>query len=127
MTTYVYITTSYQKKRKLVSEIKEMLAINTSHSDLLEYQETNGSIELLQNIPGGQICVRKYIVLIIPSVLNLEPLDDLSGDLVINCEDLILDLEGTLRKLKTLNNTSLVRTGNAKIRGLDSCLHGISD
>jgi len=127
--TYIYVTTSYQKSRILMQQIREKIAIEVPVHSIYEVKYNNNRIDLHQQVPGvGTICFRSYIVIVIPVVVNFEALAGFSGDVYFNCEDLINELNCAIKKLRRMEGQHIGRENtNATFEQLARSLYDISD
>ena len=126
--TYIYITTSYQKSRVLMQQIREKIAIEVPYNSIYAVVSNANRIDIRQDINGkGFVTIRSYIVLIIPVIVNFEALTGFSGDVYFNCDDLISELNCAIKKLRSIEGQHIGRESNATFGQLARSLYDISD
>lgn len=125
MTTYIYVVTSFKRRREIAQEIAEMLTIVIPPGDTYKTVKKDNGYEIYHITENEEIPIRRYLVILIPVVLNLEPLYGFDKNTIFYCDDVIKELECAIKKLKKANNYLPGRGGNEALRRLDRILFDV--
>jgi hypothetical protein len=111
-----------------MQQLREKIAIEIPPHSIYEVIYRNNKIDLYQQVPGSDsVCIRSYIIIIIPIVVDLSALQGFSGDVCFNCEEILSELNCAVRKLKFIEGSHVGRGNNEALGKLDRILHDISD
>lgn len=126
--TYLYLTTSYGKGRKLMQDLRNKMTKVLPPGDEYIYKSTANKMTVLQKVDeDNYVCIRTYIILIIPVIVNFNALKTINGDVCVSCEDLIMDLEKAIITLKNITGQHTGRCSDAEFKKLAGILHGLSN
>lgn len=126
--TYVIITTSIAKRQKIMQDLREKLTVAIPPG--YDYKVVQGQvnrIDIMQAIypPNKEvdfILIRRYVVVIIPVIVNFESLQGFYGDVNIDATDLLNDLYCAIRKLKNIQGLHKKGSYDAKYKQLADSL-----
>jgi len=122
---YVVITVSSVMRRdKLIRQIYKQLTLEPSTVFTIQQDRIN-RIKVFHNIGDGvKVLVRTYLVIIIPVLVDLSPLDSLYGSVDFCLDETIGQLTKLLNKLQLLKGHKVIK-GNRNVRSLEQQLAGI--
>lgn len=114
--TILVTVTSIQRRDEL---IRRMYANLTKEPDrnIIVVKDQINRIQMYHNLgKGGRILIRTYLVIVVPIVMDLRPLDAVVGQVHYILNDTIKALQDLIVKLQSLNGERFAKgTSNAKI------------
>ena len=122
---YVVVTVSSVVKRdKLIKQIYKQLTLEPSTVFTIQQDRVN-RIKVFHNIGDGvKVLVRTYLVIVIPILIDLSPLDSIYGNVDFCLDETIGQLTKLLSKLQLLKGHKVIK-GNRNVRSLEQQLAGI--
>ena len=122
---YVVVTVSSVVKRdKLIKRIYKQLTLEPSTVFTIQQDQVN-RIKVFHNVGDGvKVLVRTYLVIIIPILIDLSPLDSIYGNVDFCLDETIGQLTKLLNKLQLLKGHKVIK-GNRNVRSLEQQLAGI--
>lgn len=122
---YVVITVSSVMRRdKLIRQIYKQLTLEPSTVFTIQQDRIN-RIKVFHNIGDGvKVLVRTYLVIIIPVLVDLSPLDSLYGSVDFCLDETIGQLTKLVSKLQLLKGHKVIK-GNHNVKSLEQQLAGL--
>jgi len=122
---YVVITVSSVMRRdKLIRQIYKQLTLEPSTVFTIQQDRIN-RIKVFHNVGDGvKVLVRTYLVIIIPVLVDLSPLDSLYGSVDFYLDETIGQLTKLVSKLQLLKGHKVIK-GNRNAKSLEQQLAGI--
>lgn len=122
---YVVVTVSSVVKRdKLVKQIYKQLTFEPSTVFTIQQDRVN-RIKVFHNVGDGvKVLVRTYLVIVIPILIDLSPLDTIYGSVDFCLDETIGQLTKLLNKLQGLKGHKVIK-GNRNVKSLEQQLAGI--
>lgn len=122
---YVVITVSSVMRRdKLIRQIYKQLTLEPSTVFTIQQDRIN-RIKVFHNIGDGvKVLVRTYLVIIIPVLVDLSPLDSLYGSVDFYLDETIGQLTKLVSKLQLLKGHKVIK-GNRNVKSLEQQLAGL--
>ena len=122
---YVVITVSSVMRRdKLIRQIYKQLTLEPSTVFTIQQDRIN-RIKVFHNIGDGvKVLVRTYLVIIIPVLVDLSPLDSLYGSVDFCLDETIGQLTKLVNKLQLLKGHKVIK-GNHNVKSLEQQLAGL--
>ena len=122
---YVVITVSSVMRRdKLIRQIYKQLTLEPSTVFTIQQDRIN-RIKVFHNVGDGvKVLVRTYLVIIIPVLVDLSPLDSLYGSVDFYLDETIGQLTKLVNKLQLLKGHKVIK-GNRNAKSLEQQLAGI--
>lgn len=122
---YVVITVSSVMRRdKLIRQIYKQLTLEPSTVFTIQQDRIN-RIKVFHNIGDGvKVLVRTYLVIIIPVLVDLSPLDSLYGSVDFCLDETIGQLTKLVSKLQLLKGHKVIK-GNRNVKSLEQQLAGL--
>ena len=122
---YVVITVSSVMRRdKLIRQIYKQLTLEPSTVFTIQQDRIN-RIKVFHNIGDGvKVLVRTYLVIIIPVLVDLSPLDSLYGSVDFYLDETIGQLTKLVNKLQLLKGHKVIK-GNHNVKSLEQQLAGL--
>ena len=122
---YVVITVSSVMRRdKLIRQIYKQLTLEPSTVFTIQQDRTN-RIKVFHNVGDGvKVLVRTYLVIVIPVLVDLSPLDSLYGSVDFYLDETIGQLTKLVSKLQLLKGHKVIK-GNRNAKSLEQQLAGI--
>jgi len=122
---YVVITVSSVMRRdKLIRQIYKQLTLEPSTVFTIQQDRIN-RIKVFHNVGDGvKVLVRTYLVIIIPVLVDLSPLDSLYGSVDFCLDETIGQLTKLVNKLQLLKGHKVIK-GNRNAKSLEQQLAGI--
>lgn len=112
MTTVLISVNTPDERDKLIDRIYTNLTTEPSTTFTVRKPQIN-KLEIYHNIDNGNnVLIRVYLVVILPIILNLSPLDSVSGEVEFKLEETINKLQALTRKLQSLNGRRKVKESN---------------
>ena len=121
---YVVITVSSVMRRdKLIRQIYKQLTLEPSTVFTIQQDRIN-RIKVFHNVGDGvKVLVRTYLVIIIPVLVDLSPLDSLYGSVDFYLDETIGQLTKLVNKLQLLKGHKVIK-GNHNVKSLEQQLAG---
>ncbi|HPM74572.1 MAG TPA: hypothetical protein PLA71_02480 [Saccharofermentans sp.] len=122
---YVVITVSSVMRRdKLIRQIYKQLTLEPSTVFTIQQDRIN-RIKVFHNVGDGvKVLVRTYLVIIIPVLVDLSPLDSLYGSVDFCLDETIGQLTKLVNKLQLLKGHKVIK-GNHNVKSLEQQLAGL--
>lgn len=122
---YVVVTVSSVVKRdKLIKQIYKQLTFEPSTVFTIQQDRVN-RIKVFHNVGDGvKVLVRTYLVIVIPILIDLSPLDTIYGSVDFCLDETIGQLTKLLNKLQGLKGHKVIK-GNRNVKSLEQQLAGI--
>ena len=122
---YVVVTVSSVVKRdKLIKQIYKQLTFEPSTVFTIQQDRVN-RIKVFRNVGDGvKVLVRTYLVIVIPILIDLSPLDTIYGSVDFCLDETIGQLTKLLNKLQGLKGHKVIK-GNRNVKSLEQQLAGI--
>ena len=122
---YVVITVSSVMRRdKLIRQIYKQLTLEPSTVFTIQQDRIN-RIKVFHNVGDGvKVLVRTYLVIVIPVLVDLSPLDSLYGSVDFCLDETIGQLTKLVNKLQLLKGHKVIK-GNRNAKSLEQQLAGI--
>lgn len=122
---YVVITVSSVMRRdKLIRQIYKQLTLEPSTVFTIQQDRIN-RIKVFHNVGDGvKVLVRTYLVIIIPVLVDLSPLDSLYGSVDFYLDETIGQLTKLVSKLQLLKGHKVIK-GNRNVKSLEQQLAGL--
>ena len=122
---YVVVTVSSVMKRdKLIKQIYKQLTFEPSTVFTIQQDRVN-RIKVFHNVGDGvKVLVRTYLVIVIPILIDLSPLDTIYGSVDFCLDETIGQLTKLLNKLQGLKGHKVIK-GNRNVKSLEQQLAGI--
>ena len=122
---YVVITVSSVMRRdKLIRQIYKQLTLEPSTVFTIQQDRIN-RIKVFHNVGDGvKVLVRTYLVIIIPVLVDLSPLDSLYGSVDFYLDETIGQLTKLVNKLQLLKGHKVIK-GNRNAKSLEQQLAGL--
>jgi hypothetical protein len=122
---YVVITVSSVMKRdKLIKQIYKQLTLEPSTVFTIQQDRVN-RIKVFHNVGDGvKVLVRTYLVIVIPILIDLSPLDSIYGNVDFCLDETIGQLTKLINKLQLLKGHKVIK-GNRNVKSLEQQLAGI--
>ena len=122
---YVVITVSSVMRRdKLIRQIYKQLTLEPSTVFPIQLDRLI-RIKVFHNIGDGvKVLVRTYLVIIIPVLVDLSPLDSLYGSVDFYLDETIGQLTKLVNKLQLLKGHKVIK-GNHNVKSLEQQLAGL--
>jgi hypothetical protein len=122
---YVVITVSSVMRRdKLIRQIYKQLTLEPSTVFTIQQDRIN-RIKVFHNVGDGvKVLVRTYLVIIIPVLVDLSPLDSLYGSVDFYLDETIGQLTKLVSKLQLLKGHKVIK-GNHNVKSLEQQLAGL--
>jgi len=122
---YVVITVSSVMRRdKLIRQIYKQLTLEPSTVFTIQQDRIN-RIKVFHNVGDGvKVLVRTYLVIVIPVLVDLSPLDSLYGSVDFYLDETIGQLTKLVSKLQLLKGHKVIK-GNRNAKSLEQQLAGI--
>jgi hypothetical protein len=122
---YVVITVSSVMRRdKLIRQIYKQLTLEPSTVFTIQQDRIN-RIKVFHNVGDGvKVLVRTYLVIIIPVLVDLSPLDSLYGSVDFYLDETIGQLTKLVNKLQLLKGHKVIK-GNHNVKSLEQQLAGL--
>jgi len=122
---YVVVTVSSVVKRdKLVKQIYKQLTFEPSTVFTIQQDRVN-RIKVFHNVGDGvKVLIRTYLVIVIPILIDLSPLDTIYGSVDFCLDETIGQLTKLLNKLQGLKGHKVIK-GNRNVKSLEQQLAGI--
>ena len=122
---YVVITVSSVMRRdKLIRQIYKQLTLEPSTVFTIQQDRIN-RIKVFHNVGDGvKVLVRIYLVIIIPVLVDLSPLDSLYGSVDFCLDETIGQLTKLVNKLQLLKGHKVIK-GNHNVKSLEQQLAGL--
>lgn len=122
---YVVITVSSVMRRdKLIRQIYKQLTLEPSTVFTIQQDRIN-RIKVFHNVGDGvKVLVRTYLVIIIPVLVDLSPLDSLYGSVDFCLDETIGQLTKLVSKLQLLKGHKVIK-GNRNVKSLEQQLAGL--
>ena len=122
---YVVITVSSVMRRdKLIRQIYKQLTLEPSTVFTIQQDRIN-RIKVFHNVGDGvKVLVRTYLVIIIPVLVDLSPLDSLYGSVDFCLDETIGQLTKLVNKLQLLKGHKVIK-GNHNVKSLEHQLAGL--
>jgi hypothetical protein len=122
---YVVITVSSVMRRdKLIRQIYKQLTLEPSTVFTIQQDRIN-RIKVFHNVGDGvKVLVRTYLVIIIPVLVDLSPLDSLYGSVDFCLDETIGQLTKLVNKLQLLKGHKVIK-GNRNVKSLEQQLAGL--
>ena len=122
---YVVVTVSSVVKRdKLIKQIYKQLTFEPSTVFTIQQDRVN-RIKVFHNVGDGvKVLIRTYLVIVIPILIDLSPLDTIYGSVDFCLDETIGQLTKLLNKLQGLKVHKVIK-GNRNVKSLEQQLAGI--
>ena len=122
---YVVITVSSVMRRdKLIRQIYKQLTLEPSTVFTIQQDRIN-RIKVFHNVGDGvKVLVRTYLVIVIPVLVDLSPLDSLYGSVDFYLDETIGQLTKLVSKLQLLKGHKVIK-GNHNVKSLEQQLAGL--
>lgn len=122
---YVVVTVSSVVKRdKLIKQIYKQLTFEPSTVFTIQQDRVN-RIKVFHNVGDGvKVLIRTYLVIVIPILIDLSPLDTIYGSVDFCLDETIGQLTKLLNKLQGLKGHKVIK-GNRNVKSLEQQLAGI--
>ena len=122
---YVVITVpSVMRRDKLIRQIYKQLTLEPSTVFTIQQDRIN-RIKVFHNVGDGvKVLVRTYLVIIIPVLVDLSPLDSLYGSVDFYLDETIGQLTKLVNKLQLLKGHKVIK-GNHNVKSLEQQLAGL--
>ena len=122
---YVVITVSSVMRRdKLIRQIYKQLTLEPSTVFTIQQDRIN-RIKVFHNVGDGvKVLVRTYLVIVIPVLVDLSPLDSLYGSVDFYLDETIGQLTKLVNKLQLLKGHKVIK-GNHNVKSLEQQLAGL--
>ncbi len=122
---YVVITVpSVMRRDKLIRQIYKQLTLEPSTVFTIQQDRIN-RIKVFHNVGDGvKVLVRTYLVIVIPVLVDLSPLDSLYGSVDFYLDETIGQLTKLVSKLQLLKGHKVIK-GNRNAKSLEQQLAGI--
>lgn len=122
---YVVITVSSVMRRdKLIRQIYKQLTLEPSTVFTIQQDRIN-RIKVFHNVGDGvKVLVRTYLVIVIPVLVDLSPLDSLYGSVDFCLDETIGQLTKLVNKLQLLKGHKVIK-GNRNVKSLEQQLAGL--
>ena len=122
---YVVVTVSSVVKRdKLIKQIYKQLTFEPSTVFTIQQDRVN-RIKVFHNVGDGvKVLVRTYLIIVIPILIDLSPLDTIYGSVDFCLDETIGQLTKLLNKLQGLKGHKVIK-GNRNVKSLEQQLAGI--
>jgi len=107
---YVVVTVSSVVKRdKLIKQIYKQLTLEPSTVFTIQQDQVN-RIKVFHNVGDGvKVLVRAYLVIVIPILIDLSPLDSIYGNVDFCLDETIGQLTKLLNKLQHLKGHKVIK------------------
>jgi hypothetical protein len=122
---YVVITVpSVMRRDKLIRQIYKQLTLEPSTVFTIQQDRIN-RIKVFHNVGDGvKVLVRTYLVIVIPVLVDLSPLDSLYGSVDFYLDETIGQLTKLVSKLQLLKGHKVIK-GNHNVKSLEQQLAGL--
>ena len=124
-TNYVVVTVSTIFQRdKLIKQIYKQLTLEPSTVFTIQQDQVN-RIKVFHNVGDGvKVLVRTYLVIVIPVLIDLSPLDSIYGSVDFCLDETIGRLTKLINKLQLLKGHKVIK-GNHNVKSLEQQLAGL--
>lgn len=122
---YIVVTVSTIMQRdKLIRQIYKQLTLEPSSTFIIQQDQVN-RIKVFHNIGDGvKVLVRTYLVIIIPILIDLSPLNAIYGNVDFYLDETIGQLTKLIDKLQLLKGHKVIK-GNKNGKSLEQQLAGM--
>jgi hypothetical protein len=122
---YIVVTVSTIMQRdKLIRQIYKQLTLEPSSTFIIQQDQVN-RIKVFHNIGDGvKVLVRTYLVIIIPILIDLSPLNAVYGNVDFYLDETIGQLTKLIDKLQLLKGHKVIK-GNKNGKSLEQQLAGM--
>lgn len=122
---YIVVTVSTIMQRdKLIRQIYKQLTLEPSSTFIIQQDQVN-RIKVFHNIGNGvKVLVRTYLVIIIPILIDLSPLNAVYGNVDFYLDETIGQLTKLIDKLQLLKGHKVIK-GNKNGKSLEQQLAGM--
>lgn len=122
---YIVVTVSTIMQRdKLIRQIYKQLTLEPSSTFIIQQDQVN-RIKVFHNIGDGvKVLVRTYLVIIIPILIDLSPLNAVYGNVDFYLDETIGQLTKLVDKLQLLKGHKVIK-GNKNGKSLEQQLAGM--
>ena len=122
---YIVVTVSTIMQRdKLIRQIYKQLTLEPSSTFIIQQDQVN-RIKVFHNIGDGvKVLVRTYLVIIIPILIDLPPLNAVYGNVDFYLDETIGQLTKLIDKLQLLKGHKVIK-GNKNGKSLEQQLAGM--
>lgn len=122
---YIVVTVSTIMQRdKLIRQIYKQLTLEPSSTFIIQQDQVN-RIKVFHNIGNGvKVLVRTYLVIIIPILIDLSPLNAVYGNVDFYLDETIGQLTKLVYKLQLLKGHKVIK-GNKNGKSLEQQLAGM--
>ena len=132
MDKYIVVTVSSILKRdKLIKKVYYNLTENLKSdpaTKLRIVQDQINRIRVYNHTSNTNILIRTYLVIVVPVLINLNPIYEITGDVTFNLSDTIKDLQELTTRLQNLDGHKVMKgnTNEQTLGKLVSSLSGIN-
>ncbi len=123
--TIIYLASSYKRRLELIEELAEKLTVITVPNSIFKIEKHNFGFNVLQLCGEHYVVIRKYMVLLTPITFNFSSVQDLEGEIYIDCEDVLEKLRCISKKLEDMQGIQTKGRAKAKYDKLAAILHGL--
>lgn len=122
---YIVITVSSISQRdKLIKQIYKQLTLEPSSTFTIQQDQVN-RIKIFHNVGEGlKVLVRTYLIIVIPVLVDLSPLNTIYGNVDFYLDETIGKLTKLISKLQSLKGHKVIK-GTSNDRSLEQQLAGM--
>lgn len=110
---YIVITvSSIHNRDKLIRQIYKQLTLEPSRVFTIQQDQIN-RIKVFHNVGDGvKVLIRTYLVIVIPILVDLSPLNEIYGSIDFYLDETIEQLTNLINKLQSLKGHKVIKGKN---------------
>lgn len=110
---YIVITvSSIHNRDKLIRQIYKQLTLESSRVFTIQQDQIN-RIKVFHNVGDGvKVLIRTYLVIVIPILVDLSPLNEIYGSIDFYLDETIGQLTNLINKLQSLKGHKVIKGKN---------------
>jgi len=117
LTILVSVSNTFERDQ-LIKRIYSNLTTESTDTFTIQQDQVN-RIKVFHNVgPQTRVLIRTYLVLIIPVLVDLNPLHSIYGNITFHLDETIKTLTAITDKLKELNGSKVIRKQTVSIEKL---------
>jgi len=108
---HIICVSTIHKREQLIQKILDnLIAKNTDATHILIIKDRPNRIRVLHNAGNGiTVSIKTILFVVIPIMINIEPLESFEGDLFFDLDDLIISLRNIIAQLESKSGKQIVR------------------
>lgn len=111
---HIIAVSTIHKREQLIQKILDnLIAKNTDAAHILIVKDRQNRIRVMHNAGNGVVVpIKTILFVVVPIMVNIEPLDNFEGDLFFDLDDLIITLRELCSQLENKSGKQIVRRSN---------------